>query len=363
MRIGVATVYTPGISGGAEFLADGLVAALGQAGHQVHRILAPFHYGPLDETAKAMTQWLNQDLRPYQGGLIDRLVHLKFPCYLSDHPDAVAWLLHQHRPAYDLFGSPHGFPDDEAGRRLRDEIMAVDQDRLSALPAVFTIAGRVSERLFTLSGVASEPLYHPPDSADLFRCEPAQPYLLVPSRIEPLKRQRLLIEAMAHVKSPFTAVIVGDGGDRGACEALANARDVMGRVRFLGIVSRAHLIRLYAQATAIFFGPFDEDYGYVTLEAMLSSKAVVTCRDSGGPLEFVIDGDTGLVTEPDPLALAQSLDRIFSDPARTARLGKQGFDRYQAMGISWSNVVDRLTKARPEIHTPWLPQAHRAVSG
>ncbi|MGL5116565.1 MAG: hypothetical protein ACRC7C_14700, partial [Beijerinckiaceae bacterium] len=110
MRIGVATVYTPGIYGGAEFLADGLITALGQAGHQVHRIIAPFRYGPLAETSGSMELWRKQDYGSFNGGLIDRIVHLKFPTYLGSHPDEVAWLLHQHRPAYDLFGTPHGFP-------------------------------------------------------------------------------------------------------------------------------------------------------------------------------------------------------------------------------------------------------------
>ena len=37
----------------------------------------------------------------------------------------------------------------------------------------------------------------------------------------------------------------------------------------------------------------------MTVEAFASRKAVVTCRDSGGPAELVRDGETGLVCEPD----------------------------------------------------------------
>ena len=46
----------------------------------------------------------------------------------------------------------------------------------------------------------------------------------------------------------------------------------------------------YAHSLGVIFPAVDEDYGYVTLEAMLSSKPVITCADSGGPLEFVVDG-------------------------------------------------------------------------
>ncbi|MGL5136884.1 MAG: glycosyltransferase, partial [Beijerinckiaceae bacterium] len=174
------------------------------------------------------------------------------------------------------------------------------------------------------------------------------------SRLETLKRQRLLIAALAQSRSAFTAVIVGDGGDRAACEALVDELDVRSRVRFLGAVSRDHLLSLYAQATAVFFGPFDEDYGYVTLEAMLAGKPVITCHDSGGPLEFVVNGETGLVTSPDAAAIADALDRMFAEPAHAASLGQAGQAHYRAKGISWDGVVQRLVEAKPTVRNPWI---------
>lgn len=353
MRIGIATVYTPSVYGGAEFLADGLANALGRAGHRVHRMIAPFHYGSLDAVGTSMAQWQQQNFEPYGGGLIDRMVFLKFPSYLANHPDSIAWLLHQHRPAHDLFGTPQGFQDDPQGRLLRDKVHAADRDHLSRLSAIFTIAGRVSERLLASTGIQSEPLYHPPHAAEAFCCEPAEPYVLVPSRIEHLKRQRLLIEAMAHVRAPFTAVIVGDGGDRMACEALAEKLGISSRIRFLGAVSREQLLRLYAKASAVFFGPRDEDYGYVTLEAMLAAKPVITCDDSGGPLEFVIDRQTGLVASPEAVSVAEALEWIFADPARAAALGKAGLAHYREMDISWEAVVERLVASRPQVSRAW----------
>ena len=65
-------------------------------------------------------------------------------------------------------------------------------------------------------------------------------------------------------------------------------------------------IDLLSAALAVLVPPLDEDYGYVTLEAMLSARAVITCTDSGGPLEFIEHGATGLVCEPDPAALADA---------------------------------------------------------
>jgi len=59
------------------------------------------------------------------------------------------------------------------------------------------------------------------------------------------------------------------------------------RVRLIGLISQEELLAFYANCLAVFFGPFEEDYGYITLEAMLSAKPVITCNDSGGPLEFI----------------------------------------------------------------------------
>ena len=67
------------------------------------------------------------------------------------------------------------------------------------------------------------------------------------------------------------------------------------RVRFEIDVTDERLFQLYEGALAVYYGPFDEDYGYVTLEGFAADRPVVTLTDSGGPLEFVVDGETGLV--------------------------------------------------------------------
>jgi glycosyltransferase involved in cell wall biosynthesis len=75
---------------------------------------------------------------------------------------------------------------------------------------------------------------------------------------------------------------------------------------------------------------------------MLAAKAVITCTDSGGSLEFVIDQTTGLVTEPMPTQLAKAMDQLWDDRALAQRLGVAGRDHYDSLDISWANVVQRL---------------------
>ncbi|MCW5720969.1 MAG: glycosyltransferase [Devosia sp.] len=354
MRVGVATVFTPGIHGGAEFLADGLVAAIREAGHQVHRISTPFHYDAPSSAGRALDQCLATDFCRFDGGLIDRLICLKFPAYAIKHPDKRLWLLHQHRVAYDLFGSPHGWPDNAETKALRQRIAAADREALGgqgegSARAVYTIAERVSARLRHYSGIESRALYHPPADAEKFRCAKALPYIFVPSRLEALKRQDLFLRALAATPTPIGAVIAGGGGMRAQLEALTQELGLSDRVRFVGAISRAEMLEFYAQASAVFFGPLDEDYGYITLEAMLAGKPVVTCTDSGGPLEFVVDGETGYVTEPTPQSVAEALSRLMENQALARDLGCNGRARYEAMNISWAHVVETLLADLPEV--------------
>lgn len=342
MRVGIATVFTPGILGGAEFLADGLAEAIRLAGHTIQRLNMPFSFEPQSAAHDAMSAAETIDFTRYDGGQIDRMICLKFPAYLIGHPHKAVWLLHQHRAAYDLFGTPYGWPADRPDTNaLRDRIVAADNKYL-AHGRIFTIAERVCERLRQYNGIESTALYHPPADEALFHYAEALPYIFAPSRLEVLKRQDLLLRAVAACPTPVQVIFAGSGGRLRQLTQLADELGIADRVRFLGNVSRAEMISLYAHAAAVFFGPLDEDYGYVTLEAMLSGKPVITCTDSGGPLEFVVDGETGFVCAPNPEAIAGALAAIAADPPRAAAIGRAGRARYDAMNIGWNGVVQAL---------------------
>ena len=99
---------------------------------------------------------------------------------------------------------------------------------------------------------------------------------------------------------------------------------------------------MYAHALGVVFVPRDEDLGYITLEAMYAAKPVITCTDSGGPLEFVLPGQTGWVTEPTPEALAEAIEALWANKARSAAMGQAGRERVQSLGLSWDRVVETL---------------------
>ncbi len=338
MRVALATVQVPYLTGGAEALADGLKAALVARGHAAEIVTLPFRFFPADEVERAMRAWEAEDFTRLNMYEPERVICLKFPAYALRHPNKSSWLCHQHRGAYDLFDAAKAPAQEQA---LKRAIEAFDARHLATLEPRCTISRRVSERMRQYNGIESRPVYHPPPFADGLYLGAAQPYVFFPSRVELTKRQELVVRAMAHVKRG-AAIFAGEGGQIGAMRDLAAHLGLESRVRFLGRVPREEMLALYAHATAVVFPPLDEDYGYVTLEAMLAGKPVVTCGDSGGPLEFVVAGETGLVTEPRPEALAAAIDGLLADPARASRMGRAGRAHYARVVPGWDAVVEAL---------------------
>jgi glycosyltransferase involved in cell wall biosynthesis len=101
------------------------------------------------------------------------------------------------------------------------------------------------------------------------------------------------------------------------------------------------LLRLYSEALAVLYVPYDEDYGYVTLEAFLARKPVITAIDSGGSLEFVVHEMNGTVCEPRPEAIAAAINAYAANRRRAANHGSAGYDR--ASLITWDGVIEKLT--------------------
>ncbi|HEY0072179.1 MAG TPA: glycosyltransferase family 4 protein [Chloroflexia bacterium] len=346
MRILITTSQVPFIRGGAELHAEGLRDALRAEGHDAEIVAIPFKWYPADRVLAHMAACRLLDLSEIGRMTIDMVIGLKFPAYLVRHPNKVLWILHQHRQAYDLWGSPmddlHLQPN---GEYVREAVRQADRTYIGQAKAVYVNSKTVAARLKQYCGLDATPLYHPPHQAERFYCAGAEDYLLFPSRIGTMKRQELAVSALPLTTQPVRVSFMGAADrDEYARKLRDMARElgVEERVRWLGPVSDEEKFRLYAHSLGVIFPPLDEDYGYITLEAMLSSKPVITCTDSGGPLEFVRDGETGYIAEPTPEGLAAAMDRLWEDRTRAASLGEAGRALYDGLGISWAAVVKRL---------------------
>jgi glycosyltransferase involved in cell wall biosynthesis len=340
----VCEAQVPFVHGGAEIHVRELVRELRARGYDAELISVPFKWYPKSEILPHAAAWRLLDLSESNGRQIDLVIASKFPTYFVRHPRKVAWLIHQYRAAYELCGTEYSdFGHTEADVGLRDRLIRLDTQMLSECRAIFSNARNTAARLRKFNGLEATPLYHPSRLATRLRSGPYGNYVLSVGRLESVKRVDLLVRAMAEVDRGVRLVVAGDGTQRGNIERAAEETGVADRVAFLGTVEDTQLISLYADALAVAYPPFDEDFGYVTLESFLARKPVITCRDSGGPIEFVRDGVNGWICEPRPSAIASAINDAARDRARTARMGDAGHD--VARAITWDGVIERLVVA------------------
>ena len=346
MRILIATAQVPFIRGGAEIHAEGLRDALITSGHEAEIIAIPFKWYPPEQILDHMLACRLLDITEAAGTPVDMLIGLKFPAYLIPHPNKVLWILHQHRTAYELWDHPLSdmiyYPN---GAQVRDAIQLADQQLIPQSKAVFANSRNVAERLKRFCGIEATPLYHPPPHAESFYSSVAEDYLFFPSRLCIPKRQSLVLEALGETRNPVQVRFAG-APDRpfyaDELKSMARKLKLGNRVQWLDNVSDEQMRHQYAHSLGVIYPPIDEDYGYVTLEAMLSSKPVITCTDSGGPLEFVVNEKTGLITEPNPKALAAAFDTLWEKRDQALIWGQTGRSDYDSLKLSWANVVKKL---------------------
>ena len=339
-RILVCETQVPFVTGGAELLVRSLVDQLRAAGYETDVVSVPFKWYPKDEILAHAAAWRLLDLSESAGKLIDLVITTKFPSYFVRHPNKVVWLTHQYREAYDLCGTEYSdFAHTDQDVGLRERIYALDHEMLGECQRRYTISANTAERLQRFNGLAAQPLYHPPALADRLRHESYGSYVLSVGRLEPIKRVDLAIDAMQNADQPLRLVIVGTGTAAGTLRERAAEAGVADRVEFLGRVDDETLIGLYANALAVVYPPRDEDYGYVTLEAFLARKPVVTASDSGGPLEFVEHDVSGVICDPDAEAFAAAFNAL-GDKVHARALGDAGHERARA--VTWDGVLAAL---------------------
>lgn len=344
MKIAIINNCVPFVYGGAEMLADGLRARLVEYGHEAMVLRFPFVWNP---ASRILDHMLSSRLLRLEN--IDRVVALKFPAYYIEHPNKVLWLVHQFRQAYDLWDTPYqSIPKTPEGLRIRDAIAGCDNRFLGKIKRRYTISRLVSERLRKFNKLSSKVLYPPINNHNKYQCDEYGDYVFYPSRIVRSKRQDLAIESMKHVKTGVKLVIAGNPDSREELDWIASAvrtNNVEGRVRIIPKwISEDEKIRFFAQSLGCLFIPHAEDYGYVPLEAFYSRKAVITCTDSGGPLEFVDNKMNGFAVDPEPKEIAEAIDSLYLDKSMARDMGEAGYDKIRAMKISWERVVRILTE-------------------
>ena len=342
MRVAVVTSSPPLTDGGHMVIARALVAALRDEGHAAEIVVTPQNRFGRQASAYLAT-WLT-DLGSSDGHPIDRVISLRYPSYAVRHPQHVCWLNHTMREYYDLWDrfsatlSPRGRAKETIRRGL---IHAADRYLLTHnVSRLFVQSRTIQDRLRMWPSLSSRVLY-PPAPQRPYRLDEYGDYIFMVSRLTPLKRADLLIRALATpAGAGIRAVVAGDGEERGRLEQLVAASGLGDRVTFAGHLPDEAILDHLARCRAVCFPPLAEDYGFVTVEAFASRKAVITCRDSGGPAELVAHDQQGLVCDPTPESLAAALRIVMDDRDRAERLGRQAHAR--GAQLTWPDTIRTL---------------------
>ncbi|HSL21830.1 MAG TPA: glycosyltransferase family 4 protein [Vicinamibacterales bacterium] len=345
-RIAVVTSNPPFAEGGHLVIARAVIQALREAGHEAALVTTPQNRFGRQAAAYA-ANWLTDVGVDAFGRRIDQVISFRFPSYAVRHERHVCWLNHTMREYYDLW--PRLIAGLGSKGRLKERVRrtlihASDRYLLSHNVTKLLAQSRtIQGRLAALRGVRSTVLYPPPPQR-AYRCDEYGDYLFAVSRLAPLKRFDLLLKALAEpAAARVRCVIAGEGEEEGRIRTMVRELGLDSRVRMIGGVDAAQLVEQLARCRAVCFIPYDEDYGFVTVEAFAARKPVVTCTDSGGPTELVADGKTGVVSAPEPRALAAAIARVMDDAATAERMGAAGAE--VAATLTWERTVPQLLLA------------------
>lgn len=370
MRIGIiAPAPVPAVLGGAERLWQGLRDGLLANGHQVEMVTIDFLETTFREVIAGYRRFSQLDVSRF-----DLTISGKYPAWMIQHPRHIVYQLHPLRGLYDTYPAHleefDGPPDvgqctdvDALLTLVENELDKPDSDdALHAYPGPFAraVVQRLDELAFAGDRVAafaaiSEEVagrdgYLPPErpvlvsypesSVEDTKTTTQEPggaegaLFFTASRLDHPKRIDLLIRAFQSLPTlTATLRIAGTGPQLDALKQLAGTDY---RIEFVGRVSDAELARNYANATAVVFVPDNEDFGYISLEAMLAGTPVITTTDSGGANELLSEGVGGLVVAPTPKAIAAAMLQLAERPQQRWILGLNG--KRRATSIGWDEL-------------------------
>lgn len=379
----VAPSGVPFVRGGAENLWWGLVESLNaRAGVSAELIKVPSPERNIEEIIHSYQDFARLDLLHF-----DQVITTKYPAWMVSHPNHVVYMQHKLRGLYDTY--PRHLPVAIPAQRKFPQaleplygLLAEPPDSRTALPEIFYYLleflawrGRAPEDWYAFPGAFSRAIVHMLDSvalgspgirrycaiaetvaqrADYFPPkadvevfyhptslkglhEGGQQYFFTASRLDKPKRIDLVIKAWIAAKVKQPLYIAGTGPAEAELRQLAQGHE---GIHFLGYVTDSQLADYYADALAVIFVPDQEDYGLITIEAMLSGKPVITVDDAGGVTEIVRDGENGWMTTPNSKALAAALRACADEPAAAGARGKVG--KAWAETVSWEGLHEFL---------------------
>jgi len=341
MRIAVVGPSpVPYTRGGVENLLFGLCGAINKyTNHTAELIKIPIREDSAANILKAYWKFYRTRLDHF-----DLIISVKYPSWMIRHRNHMVYMCHRHRGLYDCYSDELvGSVDSRPLLKFPGPLIQKIIHKLDALAInpkwisdMFCISATVAARSEYFPNQMPPTVLHPPPILENFKTEPGS-HFFTASRLDPPKRIDLLAKAYRTVKGDIPFYIAGDGPQRPQLQKLAEADQ---RIKLLGDISDDQLLDYYSKSIAILYAPYQEDYGYITIEAMESGKPVITASDAGGPLEFVQNGKTGLITDSNPMDLAGAIQTLADDQNLAGEMGLAAKEIVRH--ITWENTVVKL---------------------
>lgn len=165
------------------------------------------------------------------------------------------------------------------------------------------------------------------------RREPEEGIVLFIGRADALKGIGEFITALSSLEGKWRAVVVASGEEEKIAQykEMARGLGLAGKIEFLGGLRYEALDRYYEEAAVVVFPSMSfESFGLVGIEAMSFGRPVVAF-DSGGPAEWLRDGETGfLLRRGDVKGLASSINTLLSDKALARKMGERALGEVKA---------------------------------
>jgi glycosyltransferase involved in cell wall biosynthesis len=380
--------------GGVENLLWGLCETINQnTHHQAELIKLPSKEHDFWSLIETYYTYYNLDLNHF-----DLIISTKYPSWMVRHPNSVCYMVHALRGLYDTYHF-NKLPLNVKGGNLKidkllnymeknpnpnnlDEFFSMIfslRDQGSTIPKeyfefpapfiralihymdrfglsqtgvrkFYSISDTVKQRVDYFPKNSVVEVVYPPSKLNQFKTGDYR-YIFTVSRLDSPKRIDMMINAMKYVDINVKLLIAGTGPQESILRELAKGDD---RIEFLGFINDDQVEDYYANSLVIPFFPYDEDYGLVTIEAMMRKKPVLTTIDAGGPTEFVINGETGYAVNFDPKEIGEKLNYFALNPDEARRMGENGYNKVKE--ITWVNTINKLLHQEKEIHSTQIPK-------
>ncbi len=185
------------------------------------------------------------------------------------------------------------------------------------------------------NGVDTEVFRPAKDAVDGFK-------VVTTSTLIPRNGIDTLVRAFRMVKKEFpeaTLEIAGEGPMEDELRSLAGEG-----VKFLGTIAHKEVPDLLRSADLFVRPSRFEGFGVSFIEAMACGVPVITCP-SGGIVDFVVDGETGVLVPPDkPDELANAMIGVLRDRGKLSNLKKNALKMVRER-YSWDKVVDKIEES------------------